>query len=244
MDITRVQSFVSCLPEWFRHYAALHVDTIPKLINHLLVVMGFCNVILILSCINVSFLPDMGMNSMLIGFLLCSQTACLWVIFNNSRYPSLSALAPTEFMVGNSLGITIGGALLALVLANYFHRVSKCDTVHESMQEYYCAKGVRSALSAVSFWSFLVFWLECCIALLIAMGRTELTNIQQYENLSMNDHEEHFRRYAENHPSGTIPGTFSGSIPGFPFFVGDYSSVPEIRTQEQDQQRSSSSEAT
>ena len=260
VDPQRLQSVVSCLPEWFRNYANLHMDTLPKLINHLLILLACCDVILFFSSWSVPSLPDISINAILIAFLLCCQTACLWLIFNNSRYDNIPFLAPTDFMVGNSLGITIGAAILALVLSNFYRNLSRCKAPRSVTHENICSEdNGRGALASFSFWSGLVFWIEFCLSLLIAMGRNDLTNYshRQYEDLSTDDHEDHFRRYAQQQQQqqsvgAGIMGTFAGALPTTSF-VGNYTTVPEIRTSPErnanavtssDQSDSSTSRAT
>lgn len=238
MDANRLQSVLSCLPGWFRNYASLHLDSIPKLVNHLILFMGFCNCMLFLSCWHIPVVSDIGFNTPLCVLFLGVQNACLYVIFNNARFEGMQFLAPTEFMVGNSLGITIGAALLALTIANLNRNIAQCTTVRSAVHEYLCETIVnnRGALSAVSFWSGLVFWLEFCLSLLITIGRRELTNSNQYENLSLDDR---FPEYAAggqqqqqssyNNNGSSIIGSFANAIPT-PSFVGNYSTVPEIHS--------------
>ncbi len=82
---------------------------------------------------------------------------------------------------------------------------------------------------AVWFWSGTVFWLNFCSALLLAIGRGGLAQrSNQYEDISMNDYEDHFRRFQQlSQEAGVAHGNVSTPMPAF---VGDYSSVPEIRT--------------
>lgn len=239
METHRLQSVLSCLPVWFRHYASLHLDSIPKLVNHLLLFMGVCNCMLFLSCWHIPIVSDIGFNTPLCVLFLGVQNVCLYVIFNNARFEGMQFLAPTEFMVGNSLGITIGAALLALTISNLNRNIAQCTTVRSAVHEYLCETitNNRGPLSAVSFWSGLVFWLEFCLSLLITIGRQELTNSNQYENLSLDDRfpeyaagsQQQQTPYNNNNGVGgnSIIGSFANAIPT-PSFVGNYSSVPEI----------------
>lgn len=247
----QVRSVIACLPDWFRNYAALHLDTIPKLINHLLVLLGVSNFTLFMKSWNVTILPGMGFQTPLVSTLLCCQNACVWMILNDSaaaaRLAALRALSPTEFMIGNCLGISIGSAFLAMVLSNYFRNMGRCNSMGAPVYEYVCGNPRETArLASVAFWSGLVFWLEFCLTLLIAMGRQELVRFsaQSYEDLSTQDPEEHFRQYNEQQQqqqqnqqaapvSGTangILGTFAGSLPTS--FGSDYSTVPDIQNAE------------
>jgi hypothetical protein len=254
----QVRSVIACLPDWFRNYAALHLDTIPKLINHLLVLVGVSNVTLFMKSWNVTILPGMGLQTPLVATLLCCQNVCVWMILNDTAATMattrLVAWRPTEFMIGNCLGITIGAAFLAMVLSNYFHNLGRCNNnvsmVGASIMEYVCENPrERARVASVAFWSGLVFWLEFCLSLLIALGRQDLvrfSNTQSYENLSTQDDdpEEHFRQYTEQqqrqqqqqqNQTGTITangilGTFAGSLATS--FGSDYSTVPDIRNAE------------
>ena len=197
---------------------------------------------LFLSCWHIPVVSDIGFNTPLCVFFLGVQNACLYVIYNNARFEGMQFLAPTEFMVGNSLGITIGAALLALTLSNLNRNIAQCTTVRSIVHEYLCQTigNNRGALSSVSFWSGLVFWLEFCLSLLITIGRRELTNSNQYENLSLDDR---FPEYAggggqqqqqasynnNNGVGNSLLGSFANAIPT-PSFVGNYSTVPEIRS--------------
>lgn len=237
MEFHRLQSLLACLPSWFRNYAAVNLDSIPKLVNHLLIFMGGCNCILFLSCWHIPVISDIGFNTPLCVLFLGVQNAFLYIIFNNSRFEGLQFLAPTEFMVGNSLGITIGAALLALVLSNLNRNVARCTNVHSPVHKFVCDEIANDpgSLSSVSFWSGLVFWLEFCLSLLITIGRSELAQANSYENLSMDDR---FSEYSpqgqaqqqnQNQSGNSIIGSFANALPT-PSFVGNYSTVPEINS--------------
>jgi len=265
MDPQRLQAFLTCLPDWFRNYAALHMDTLPKFINHVLVLMAFCNVVLFFSSWTVPVLPDVGLNATLISFLLFAQNICLFLIFNNSQLEdnanvSIRFLAPTEFMIGNALGITIGACLLAFVLSGYYRNLSRCVHVRTQIQEEICAlDNGRGSLASFSFWARVIFWLEFCLSLLISIGRNQLATdngrSREYENLSLDEHDDQFRRYGNNQQQqqqqqqqysgaggaaaagagggiGGIIGTFAGALPGNSF-AGNYSNVPEINNSQE-----------
>jgi hypothetical protein len=132
---TRPRHILECLsacPTIVLAYVAMHVDTIAKLLNHLLCFMLMCDVLVFLASWNVSFLPGLGFNTVLLAFLLCAQTITVWLILhsnnnnNNNRFSALSFLAPTDFMVGIAFGITVGAAILAFVLSTTFR--GQCTT--------------------------------------------------------------------------------------------------------------------
>jgi len=254
MDLQRgLQSVTSCLPGWFRNYTALHLDSIPKIINHLLLLIGFCNVILFLSCWHTPVVSDVGFPTPLCVLILMCQNLCLFIIFNNASFEGLQILAPTEFMVGNSLGITIGAAILAFVVATFHRKVANCTTIRSAVHEFLCTtleggggaaaaaaatetRG-QSSLSSLAFWFGLVFWLEFCLSLLIAVGRSEIVTMnQQYENLSVDDRFPEFavqpqQQQPQQQSSSTVSdgvmGNFANNLPT-PSFFGNYSTVPEV----------------
>lgn len=203
---------MSMCPTSVGDYATVHLDTAVKVLNHVLVAMVVLDTFLFVSSWGVSYVPVTGFNTMLISFLLCAQSVCVWLIVNNNRISALSFLSPTEFMVGVALGITIGGTILSYVLCSSYRHIEACDhqETNESLVNYMCKEHKGST---VWFWSGLVFWLNLCSSLLLAMGRRELTHYSYYDNIgggpSMDDYEGHF------------PTPVS--------FAGDYASVPEIR---------------
>jgi hypothetical protein len=97
-------------------------------------------------------------------------------------------------------------SFLAMVLSNYFHNLGRCNNnnsmVEASIMEYVCENPrERARVASMAFWSGLVFWLEFCLSLLIALSRQDpvRVSIQSYEDLSTQDDdpEEHVRQYTE-----------------------------------------------
>lgn len=224
-----MQECLAWCPQGIGTYASLHLDSISKILNHILLIMAVLNMFLFFSSWNVSFLPNMGFSTTFITLMLCFQNASVWIIINNHRISSFSFMAATEFMVGVALGITIGATILAFVLYSNYRHISRCDPMKsDSTYEYLCSER-KGSLTAVWFWSGLVFWLNFCSTLLIAIGRNELASSGQYEDLSMNDYEDHFRRFQQlSQEAGVVHGAIG--TPVTPAFVGDYTSIPEIRT--------------
>jgi hypothetical protein len=218
----------------------MHMDSLRKILNHLLMVMMMCNIFLFVASWNVSFLPIMGFNTVLVAFFLCFQNIVVWLILNNNRISALSFLAPTDFMVGVSLGITVGGAILSFVISSAYRHMSRCDAVQPiPVYEYVCAER-KSSMAGIWFWSGLVFWLNFCSSLLLAIGRDELTQQNHYENigLSMDDYEGHFHQHhQQEHGRNDFLGD---AMSGIPPFVGDYSTVPEIRSAMEEAERRAS----
>ena len=255
----RIQECLQCCPPAITNYAMMHLDSLGSILNHILVLMLVCNLFLFFSSWSISFLPTMGFSTVMVSFLLCCQNVCVWLIgkfhslcpsymsrrfpflnlcsVNNNRISALSFLSPTEFMVGVALGITVGGAVLAFVISGAFRHVSQCSSTGndgastDPVYEYICGHR-KGSMSAVWFWSGIVFWLNFVCALLIAIGKQELTNQHhQYENIgtagmTMDDYESHFRANASG-------------VPQTPQFVGDYANIPDIRSGDDESHTSS-----
>lgn len=155
----RIQEMLSCCPQSVATYATFHLDSISKIINHLLILLLALNVLLFLTSWNVSLLPNVGFSTVSAAFFLCFQTVCVWAMLNNHR---ISALPPSmdssEFIIGVALGISIGGAVLSFVVSSTFGNISKCNhSESDPVYEYVCG-GRRGSLAAVWFWSGLIFW--------------------------------------------------------------------------------------
>jgi hypothetical protein len=247
------RSLLSVCPTGLATYAHVHLDSFGKIINHILAIMLLCNVFLFFSSWSVSLLPNVGFSAVFVSFLLIAQTVAVWLILNNNRISSVSFLAPTEYMVGVALGITIGATILSLVLSSAYGDVSRCGrantaysdggssrghTYHNAtdagafgdpIYEYICQQHA-GAISAVWFWSGLVCWFNFCTCLLMAVGRMELSQDSQYEQIGGNsssivqDFEDQFRRSQAGFPAGDMMNQT-------PSFVGDYATIPEIRTE-------------
>jgi hypothetical protein len=209
-------------PPSFNVYATANLNSNRKILNHVLFIMFACNVVLFFCCISVSLLPQLGFNALFVAFLLLMQNVLVWSIINRvSVLPSV--LAPTDFSIGVALGLTIGAGCLAFILSTTFRTYAQCDasqsstsssqpTIHngtipqtnDPVFQCVCANSVRS-MAGIWFWGGLVFWLNFCSSLLIAIGRAELSQSSQYHNISTADGAE-------------------------PAFVGDYADIPEVRS--------------
>jgi hypothetical protein len=233
------ECFSAC-PPVLASYASQHLDSIGKIANHVLAITMICNVFLFLASCNVAVLPNIGINAVMVSLLLIMQTVLVGLILNNNAH-SLRFLSATPMMVGVALGITIGAAVLALVVTNAYRRISSCghtssipinNTKSDSdplgpenfgypVYEYYCKQHV-GALTAVWFWSGLVFWFNFCTCLLLSVGQQELAQQgrSQYEHIG--------NGAPPSAASQQHYGDSSASVP--PPFVGDYSTIPEIRS--------------
>jgi hypothetical protein len=234
------ECFSAC-PPVLASYASQHLDSIGKITNHVLAITLICNVFLFLASCNVAVLPNIGINAVMISFLLIAQTVFVFLILNNNVAPSLRFLSATPMMVGVALGITIGAAVVALIVTNAYKRISSCghtssiqpyinmtnsdtlgpESFGNPVYEYYCKQHV-GALTAVWFWSGLVFWFNFCTCLLLSVGQEELVQQgrSQYEHIG--------NGAPPSAASQQYHGDSSASVP--PPFVGDYSNIPEIRS--------------
>eukprot|EP00977_Amphora_coffeiformis_P003628 scaffold703_cov168-Amphora_coffeaeformis.AAC.31 len=164
-----------------------------------------------------------GFGTVVASFLLCLHATCVLLIINNNRISALSFLAPTEFMVGNALGMTIGSTILSYFLHSVFSG-SMASLCHEAtktdIEGSLCAQR-KGSLGGVWFWSGVCCFLNFITALLIAYGRHELAPstamYEQVQNMTMEQYEQQIRNEV---------GVGAGPRPAF---VGDYASVPEIQ---------------
>jgi hypothetical protein len=215
----RMQETLSCCPNYVARYAMLHLDTIGKIVNHILAFMVIMNTFLLFSSFSVAATSNLGgVNAVFCSFMLFVQMFTVWSILNNNnqRIASLSFLAPTEFMIGVALGITVGAAILALVCASAFRNVAHCSAVtsngeQDPAYEYACTQR-KGGMMAVWFWSSILFWLNFWLSLLLTIGRHELATSQP---------QHHYETIGEGDQASSAPA-----------FVGDYANVPEIRTEQ------------
>jgi hypothetical protein len=212
--------YQSCLanfsPRVVASYADSHMDTVPKFLQHVLVLMLLCNFFLVLCAWSISFL------CFFLSFLLNTQNVIvLLVLFHGKMSFSPRFLNPTEFMVGVSLGISIGATILAFFLSVIFGKFNHaCSHVEASGNP---CEEVRSAIAAVWWWSSLVFWLNLLCCILLAAGRRDISNLAQYQYESIGvddvrdiyqDHSQRLKSHQQQEQGG---------------FVGDYASVPEVK---------------
>lgn len=175
------------MPSWFTAYLDRHVDSIPKLLNHLVFASAICNFFLFIASFQAALLPSLGLDVLLISILLCFQNIFSWIVLNNARLPhTFQPLAPSEFIMGVLLGIAVGGSILAFVLSLFYGRMSKCIRLEVSAYEYVCEH--KSLMMSIWFWAGLVFWLNTGISILIAIGRDELIYLRhnsEYEAIGI-----------------------------------------------------------
>jgi hypothetical protein len=212
------------LPEWMKSYATIHMDTIPKFLNHVLMVMAACNLFLLLSSWSVSIM------FFCVAFLLGVQNACVFLMLNHGKLELVSPrfLAPTEFMVGVSLGISIGGTILAFFMSLAFGRVHDyCDHLNDNEEDDKSSCGdKRGAMGAIWWWSSWVFWLELLTCLLLAAGRQEISqNHHPYQAIDGNNG--NGLGYSMDNDNQQQPQNNGGGGGGF---VGNYANIPDVQT--------------
>lgn len=173
---------LSLLPLPISRYASQHMDTAPKFLTHTLGVMGVCNFFLILCSFSVSFL------TFLACFLLAIQNVSILLTatpFGQSVAPRL--FAPTEFMLGVCLGITIGGTILSFFVCLTFGRIHAYCSHHTEGPD---SCGTRAAsLNGIWWWSSCIFWLNFISCFLLVLGHSDISvsSTPQYQNLDQHD---------------------------------------------------------
>lgn len=255
---------INACPTSIGTYAALHLDSVGKILNHLLFLTVIIEVFLFLSSFSVSYLPNhMGPNTVLCSFLLAAVPVTSLLIVNNSRISALSVLAPTEFMIGVATGLTIGAAVLSFILSSSYktvrghcseatttnHGNSTASGATEHDPDFAAGCSNTTSMTGIYFWAGLSAWLNVVTAMLFVTGRHELSeHYQHYENIGggnynndnnnphmsvsgssqHHDFEETFRRQQQEILGASQAAAIQNRAASM--FVGDYSSIPEVRT--------------
>lgn len=250
---------INACPTFIGTYAALHLDSIGKIVNHFLFLTVVVDVFLFLCSFAVSYLPNhMGPNTVLCSFLLAAVPITNLLIVNNSRISALSVLAPTEFMVGVATGLTIGAAVLSFILSSSYKTVRHCgeihslgehnnSTAHQFDPTFVAACSNTTTMTGIYFWAGLSAWLNVVTAMLLVTGHHELSeHYQRYEAIGgypngtmgdssgitpppqhHHDFEETFRRQQQEILGVSQAAALQNRAASL--FVGDYSSIPEVR---------------
>mmetsp|Transcript_36726 Transcript_36726/g.104512 ORF Transcript_36726/g.104512 Transcript_36726/m.104512 type:complete len:266 (-) Transcript_36726:101-898(-) len=176
-------SCLSLLPSGCMRYANTHMDTVPKFLTHTLVLMVVCNFFLLLSSLSVSFLT----------FLAClllsvQNVSILLAATPQGQQLAPRLFAPTEFMLGVCLGITIGGTILSFFVCLTFGRIHAYCAHHTEGPD---SCGWRAgSLNGVWWWSSCIFWLDLICCFLLALGHGDISSqstTQQYQSLDTDD---------------------------------------------------------
>jgi hypothetical protein len=203
-------NFTSMMPTWLAQYC----DTIPKVVNNLLILMGASNVFLLMSVLQATVMPNLGVSPVFVAFLLCAQNALTWFALNNHRLSHLPSIVCDDFVLGCLLGISVGGSIVAFILSQFFGEMSNCVKITMTNYDYECKH--QGTMRAIWFWSGLDFWFNTFISVLMVVGRDEFSILQQhsYENigLALDELQSNFQRTAV-YSQSPGDGTFFGSRP-------------------------------
>lgn len=213
--MTRIQ-FSELMPPWLFQF----FSTVPKVINKLLLIMGVCNVFLLMSVFQTTTLPNLGVSPIFVAFLLCSQNGMTWFALNNHRlssYSRLPTIVANDFMVGCLLGITIGGSIVAFILSQFFGQISNCVSIKMTNFEYTCQH--QGTMKAIWFWSGLIFWINTSLSVLFVYAKDELSYLQHanYESigLALEELQSTFERtavYKQSPGDGTFFGSAAAAV--------------------------------
>jgi hypothetical protein len=210
--------FSELLPPWMYEY----FSTVPKVINKLLFLMGFCNIFLLVGVLQATGLPNLGVSPTFLSSLLCAQNTLTWFALNNHRlssYNRLPTIVANDFVVGCLLGISVGGAIVAFVLSQFFGQMSTCVSIQMTNFEYKCQHQV--AMKEIWFWSGLVFWINTILSVTIIFAKDELSYLQHanYETigLALEELQSNFERnavYTQSPGDGTFFGSANSAVVG------------------------------
>jgi hypothetical protein len=117
----------SYCPGLFQGYASSHLDTLPKILNHVLYFAVFSQVCLLFAAFSASRYLDKelmgGFSPVLCTCFLLAVTILVYVINNHHWFSSnacINLLEPTEFTIGLAAGLTIGTLVVAILMAQTF----------------------------------------------------------------------------------------------------------------------------
>jgi hypothetical protein len=179
-----LQSCAGILPPPFSSYIESNLDTAPKVVNHVLMLLIICNVFLVFSTVGISIMAFFA------SLLLICQTVMVVTVMNHATISfAPRSLAPTDFMVGLCLGLCLGGVILSFFTSVVFRRFYQ---VCKYAEQFYTQEDHAHACGNLTnrvwwnwLWCSLVFWLDLFTAFLIAAGRHELSydQHQQYQSI-------------------------------------------------------------
>ena len=231
------------------------MDTIPKVLNHVLVGMAICNFFLGISSWRVSSFVAFA------AFLLSFQNASvIWLLLlvvfwknTNTNDPTsagrtmtilrpflAAATVPTEFRIGLCLGISIGGTVLALFLSLAFRKIrmyclyaaAADDDGDEEEQDHAGCGDKTSSIGGVWWWSTLVFWLDMVTCILLAVGRQELCSSsyqQHYQYESINDSSSSSSSRFQTQQQQQQQATEGTGMTNYHVGTNSYTNVPDVQ---------------
>ena len=248
---------LSSCPTAIATYAALHLDSIGKILNHVLFLTVAADVLLFLSSFGVSYLPNhLGFSTVLCSFLLAAVSVTVLLIVNNSRISALSVLAPTEFMIGAATGACFMASILAMLLSSTYRTVTHCQDLQQPADsgahnnsssaatpqnfdpDFVTACTNSGSMTGIWFWAGLSAWLNAIATMLLATGRHRLSeHYQHYEAVGgdldgvprqhHHDFEETYRRTQAEILGAGQAAAVQSRAASM--FVGDYATIPEVR---------------
>ena len=217
---------LSILPDPISRYASDHMDTAPKFLTHTLLAMAVCDFLLISCSFSISFLTFFAC------LLLVIQCVCVLLVttpFGQAVAPRL--FAPTDFMLGVCLGITIGGTILSFFLCLSFGKIHAYCAHHSEGPD---SCGWRAgSLNGIWWWSSCTFWLNFISCFLLVLGHSDIatSSVPQYQNLDQEDPSmgagggasaPSYNQYQGGLPSFAQPATLYGNG------GGSYNDVPDV----------------
>lgn len=219
-------------------YAALHLNSITKVLQHLLFLNLVFEIFLFLLAGHYGGIVIFG------SFCLLCVTVTVLCILNNHRMGILKGLSATQFNVGLATGMSILAAVLAAILSNLplvvfcvhngtsdagssGHQNSTASSTSASSETGVCEEGTGNA---VYFWCGLSAWLHAITSMLLLLGQTELASDMIYDAVDTNnnnhDFAETFRKQQQE-----ILGVQTANMlqnRANQMFVGDYANIPEV----------------
>jgi hypothetical protein len=216
-----LQSCGGILPPPFSTYIESNLDTAPKVVNHVLMLLIMCNTFLVFSTIGISIMTFFAAS-----LLICQTTLVVMVMNHATIGFAPRALAPTDFMVGLCLGLCIGGVILSFftsVAYRRFYQLCKYAEQFYSEEDHaHVCGNLTNKLWWNWLWCSLVFWLDLFTAFLIAAGRNELSydQHQQYQSIEGQQSSEQYgsggesfqqSSFQQNPLPGEFPSTNSGA---------------------------------
>ena len=111
----------SNLRSGFATYAHLHLDSMTKVISHIVGLALICEVLLMFATFSVSFIDHrLGFSPSFCTFLLGIVSLIIIFVLNNQRMSILPSLSPTEHMIGVVTGLSIGAAFFAWLISSTY----------------------------------------------------------------------------------------------------------------------------
>lgn len=139
---------IEICPNQIGTYCSSNLNSLSKVLNHTLIITLISNFFFFFHCwtrsyhntnIDTVLLSSMGYNVTFISILLLLQTMIVLIIINNGNnkmgFISIcSNCTPTDYMIGITVGICIGGTIVAYMLSRSFrHEMDQCYTTSNTI---------------------------------------------------------------------------------------------------------------